>query len=179
LWGAFTAVKQLIVALSAAYQHTETRSYVKLRAMAAAFTVGGLVLAILVVLLLTVVPGWVQDHVGVVAGTVVLVLRWPLLAAVMIGALAVLYRYAPDRGGARWTVLSWGAGLATAIWLGGSGLFSLYATHFASYNKTYGTLGAVVVFMLWLLITAVSCLLGAEINSEIERPERTSSVEGG
>jgi membrane protein len=176
LWGASTAVKQLIVALSATYQETETRGYLKLRAMAAGFTAAGLVLAVAVVATLTVVPGWVQDHVGLFAGTVVSVLRWPLLAAVMVGSLAVLYRYAPDRGGARLQVVSWGSVVATCLWLIGSAAFSLYVTRVGSYNKTYGALGTIVVLMLWLLITAACCLLGAEVNSELERSDHAAEL---
>jgi membrane protein len=178
LWAASTAVKQLIVALSATYKQTETRGYVKLRAMAAGFTIAGIISALFVVALLTAVPTWVQDHVGEAAAVAVSIVRWPILAAVMLGALAALYRFAPDRPDPRWRWVSPGALLATGSWLIGSVLFSAYVTHFGSYNKTYGTLGAVVVFMLWLLITALCCLLGAEVNSECERQTTVDTTTG-
>jgi membrane protein len=96
------------------------------------------------------------------------VVRWPLLAGLMLVGLAMLYRYAPDRDGARFRWLSWGSLLATALWLAGSGLFSLYVNSFANYNRTYGVLGAVIVLLIWLFLTSFVVLLGAELNRELE-----------
>ena len=84
-------------------------------------------------------------------------------------ALAALYRYAPDRDDARWEWVTPGALAAVVIWLLGSVAFTIYADQFGSFGETYGALGAVVVLMLWLFITAMAVLTGAEINGEAER----------
>ncbi len=98
-----------------------------------------------------------------------IVLTWAVLVAGLGLGLAMLYRYAPNRPEPRWWWVSPGAVLALVLWLVGSILFSLYTSNFGSYNETYGSLGAVVVVMLWLFITALSILLGAELNAEVEQ----------
>jgi membrane protein len=87
----------------------------------------------------------------------------------MITGLSVLYRHGPDRNAPRWEWAGIGSVVATALWLAGSGLFSFYTANFARYGETYGSLGAVVVAMLWFLLTAAAVLLGAELNAEAER----------
>jgi membrane protein len=91
-----------------------------------------------------------------------------LLGGMLIG-LAVLYRYGPDRKHADWRWISPGAVLAAVVWLLASVAFSVYTANFGKYNETYGSLGAVVVVMLWLVISATAVLLGAELNAELER----------
>ena len=83
----------------------------------------------------------------------------------MIVGLAVLYRYGPDRDEPRWRWATPGAAVAALVWTVGSVLFSLYTANFAKYNKTYGSLGAVVVLMLWLYLTALAVIIGAEVNA--------------
>jgi membrane protein len=90
----------------------------------------------------------------------------------MLVGLAILYRYGPDRRTPKWRWLTPGAVLAMLLWIAGSALFSLYVTQFGSYNKTYGSMGAVVILMTWFLLTAYIVLIGAEINAETERQTR-------
>jgi membrane protein len=118
------------------------------------------------------------DTLGRAGDLVVTVLRWPLLAALMIVGLAVLYRYAPDRDEPRWEWVSLGAIVATVMWLAGSALFGIYVNRFGKFGETYGTMGAVVVLMLWLYLTAFSVLVGAEINAESERQTRRDTTTG-
>jgi membrane protein len=106
-------------------------------------------------------------------------LRWVLLLLLMLGGLAVLYRYGPDRDEPKWSWASPGAVLATALWLAGSVLFAVYTANFGKYNETYGSLGAVVVVMLWLYISALAVLLGAELNAELERQTAKDTTKGG
>jgi membrane protein len=106
--------------------------------------------------------------IGEFAGQVVNYARWPLLAVCVIVALAVLYRYGPSREKVQWKWVSWGAVVATVIWLAGSSLFSFYVSNFGSYDKTYGSLGVIVILITWFLLGAYSILLGAEINAEME-----------
>lgn len=108
----------------------------------------------------------------------VAVARWPVIGALVIAALAVLYRVAPDRDDARWVWVSSGAVAATITWLAASILFSVYTSQFGSYNETYGSLGAVVILMLWLFLSAFVVLAGAEVNCEVERQTSADSTTG-
>jgi membrane protein len=92
--------------------------------------------------------------------------------------LAFLYRYGPSRNKARWRWVSWGSGFAALLWICASLLFSFYVAHFGSYNKTYGSLGAVVGFMTWIWISSIIVLMGAEINAELEQQTERDSTEG-
>jgi membrane protein len=175
LWSASSAVKQLLVALSAVYGVAETRRYTRVRGLATLLTFGAIAFVVASVLVLTVVPSWVGHSVGAGGREVVTVLRWPFLAALMLGGLAIAYRYGPDRPRGRWEWWSWGALVAAASWLVASAMFSLYVTHFGSYNKTYGALAAVVILMLWLYLSVLCVLLGGEINAELERRSGPSS----
>ena len=107
----------------------------------------------------------VSDAWGDVLGLV----RWPLLAGIVTLALAIVYRYAPDRAEPKWQWISWGSGAATALWILGSIAFTTYVSKVGSYDKTYGSLGAVIILLLWFYLTAYVILAGAELNAEIER----------
>jgi membrane protein len=96
-------------------------------------------------------------------------LRWPFLLVSFAMALSVLYRFGPDRDDPQWRWVTWGAGIATGLWVAGSALFSVYVANFGSYNRTYGSLAGAVVLMLWMLLTSLSVLLGAFIDAELER----------
>jgi membrane protein len=178
LWSASSGVKHLIDAVNRAYDRDETRGIVRLRGMAVVMTVGGVLLLVAAVAGLVVLPS-VLDHNGVVGAARVglLVLRWPLFAALALSALAVIYRYAPDRDRGRWQLLSPGAVAATGVWVVASLGFSVYTANFGRYNETYGSLGAVVVVMLWLFITAYVVIAGAELNAELERQDTLDAIE--
>jgi membrane protein len=90
----------------------------------------------------------------------------------------VLYRYAPDRDAPRWRWVSWGASVATVIWLLGSVAFSVYVSNFADYNKTYGTMGAVIILLLWFNLSSYAVLLGAELNAEMEHQTSRDTTKG-
>ncbi len=110
--------------------------------------------------------------------TVLLAVRWPLFAVVALAALSIIYRFAPDRDAARWRWVSAGAVVATVVWVAASVGFSIYTANFADYNETYGALGAVVVVMLWLYITAYVIIAGAELNAELERQTVVDTTTG-
>ena len=92
--------------------------------------------------------------------------------------LAVVYRYAPSRDRPRWRWVSWGAVAATALWIIGSIAFSIYVRNFGSYDATYGSLGAVIILLLWLWLSAFIVLLGAELNWEMEHQTARDTTEG-
>ena len=90
----------------------------------------------------------------------------------MVLGLGVVYRYGPSREAARGGWFRWGAVVATLLWLAGSALFSFYVSNFGKYNETYGSVGAIVVLLLWFLLTAYVILVGAEIDAVLERSPR-------
>lgn len=101
---------------------------------------------------------------GLVSG-----LRWPLMAAFTVFGLSLIYRYGPNRPRPRWRWITPGAAIACVLWVAGSVLFALYVSNFGSYNETFGSLGGVVILLMWLWLSAFIILLGAEIDSEMEK----------
>ncbi len=179
LWSTSTGVQCLIRAVNLAYSEHETRSFVRLRLLAVAFTSGTLLFFALAIALIAIVPQLLSlIGYGDTGLQVVSVVRWPLLGAGIITALSILYRYGPDRAKARWRWVTWGAAVATSIWLAGSALFSWYVERFGSYNETYGTLGAVVVLLLWLYLSAFAVLIGAELDAAMEHQTVRDSTSG-
>jgi membrane protein len=169
--------RALVQATNVAYDEEETRGFVKLRVLGLCITAGGLLVIVASLLALTVLPA-VGDQLGDGGRLAASILRWPLLAAVGVIALGALYRYAPDRDDAKWEWVTPGALTAVVIWLLGSVAFTIYANQFGSFGETYGALGAVVVVMLWLFITAMAVLIGAEINGEAERQTTEDTTVG-
>lgn len=170
LWSANGAVKALFVGLNTAYEVTERRGLIRLNLVSLAFTVGALAFVLASLGLVVLGPGvlaWIGFQHGI-DPTLLSVMRWPALLAVASVGLALLYRYGPSRGAQRWRWITPGSVLAAAGWMLSSLLFSGYVASFGHYEKTYGSLGAVMAFMIWLWITIVVVLAGAELNSEVE-----------
>ena len=179
LWAASSGVKHLIGAVNAAYDERETRKFLKLRGLSLALTVAGVLFASVAIGVIAVLPAMAAElPFGSVGQTLVQIGSYVGLAAGFAVGLAVLYRYAPDRDAPRWQWVSWGAVIATAVWLLGSLAFSVYVSNFASYGETYGSIGAVIVLMLWLMVTAFAIILGAEVNSELEAQTAKDSTVG-
>lgn len=105
--------------------------------------------------------------------------RWPVLLVVIGLVLAVIYRYGPSRREPKWRWIAWGSAFAAVGWIVVSILFSFYRANFADYNKTYGSLGAIVAFMFWLWLATTVILLGAEIGAEMERQTVRDTTTGG
>jgi membrane protein len=179
LWSAGKGTKAFITAMNVAYDERERRGFFKLNLVALAFTLFVLVLAMLAVLAVVALPA-ILDSLGLGSGaqTLISILRWPLLAAVFVLALALLYRFGPSRHPAQWKWITWGSVAATVLWLVASALFSLYVSNFEDYNKTYGSIGAAVGMMMWFWLSAYIIILGAELNSEMERQTRVDTTTG-
>lgn len=179
LFTASGGVANLIKAINLAYDEKETRNVLRLRGLALLLTLGAIVFMVVAVGLVAVLPA-VLDDLGLDEATqsVVGVLRWVGLLVFVAVALAVLYRYAPDRDDPRLSWVTLGAAVATVLWILGSVGFSLYVSNFGSYGRTYGALAGVVVLLLWLFLTALVVLLGAEINSESEEQTVMDSTVG-
>lgn len=179
LWSAMSGVKAMIDALNVIYEQQEGRSFFKVNLVALLFTLGGFA-AFLVAIAAVVVLPLVMASVGLGGFTALLtrVLRWPALFLGLLVGLAVLYRYGPHRRAARWQWVSVGSAFAALVWIGASYLFSWYLSRFANYNATYGSLGAVVGLMMWLWISTIVVLLGAELNAEMEHQTARDSTVG-
>ncbi len=169
VWSANAGVKAVIDALNICYGVKERRGFIKLNAVSLVFTVSaivGLLLAIAAIVVLPVLMSYL--HVGRYGDMAVAWLRWPALLVLILLGLAVLYRFGPDLDNARWRWISPGALFAALAWLAGSAVLSWYLASFADYDKTYGSLGAAIGLMMWLWMTAIVVLVGAELNSEID-----------
>lgn len=170
LWSASGGVGNVITAINVAYDEDETRGFVKRKALALGLTLGAILFATVAITLIAVTPVVLDNFFPDGAIRVLLeAARWVGLLVAVAVALAILYRYAPDRDNPRFSWVSVGAAVATVIWLVASLGFSLYVDNFGSYGETYGALAGVVVLLLWLWITAYVVLLGAEINAEAEQ----------
>ncbi|MEO6569046.1 MAG: YihY/virulence factor BrkB family protein [Opitutaceae bacterium] len=179
IYSSSAATKALITGINIAYDENEKRGFFKLNVMALGLTLFILVGAVIAVGLVAVLPGMVEHlRISTKAETLLSWLRWPVLLIGFMLGLAAFYRFGPSRHNAKWKWVSWGAGVGALFWLAGSALFSLYVVKLGSYDKTYGSLGAVVVFLLWLFITAYAVLVGAELNSEMERQTLKDTTEG-
>ena len=106
-------------------------------------------------------------------------LRWPVLYLLILFALACLYRYGPSRTEPQWRWVTWGSAIACAIWIGGSLLLSWYVANFGTYNATYGSLGAIIGFLVWMWLSTIVVLVGAAINAEMEHQTARDTTESG
>jgi membrane protein len=179
LWSSSGGTANLIKAVNIAYDEDESRGTLRLRALALALTVGAIVFVLLTLALVALMPVVLDAlPLGAVGRLVAQVLRWVVLIGLVVAALALVYRVAPDRDAPRLRWVSAGALVAAGLWLLGSVAFSLYVNFFGNYNKTYGALGGVVVLLLWLYLTSYIVLLGAEVNAESERQTRRDTTTG-
>jgi membrane protein len=177
LWSASSGMKALITGVNLAYDETETRKFVKLRGLALLLTLGAMLLLTVAGFTIAGFPP-IAANLPVVLQWVVSILRFVVLAALLVVGLAVLYRYSPDRDEPKWTWVSWGSGVATVVWILASIGFSIYVKSFGNYNKTYGALAGIIILMFWLYLTAVIVLAGAELNTEMELQTAKDTTKG-
>jgi membrane protein len=179
LWSANAAIKALFDALNVVYGEKERRNFFKLTALSLAFTAAMILFMVLAMIGIVVIPA-VLDlmHLGEAGELMINILRWPGMLAIVVLGLAVIYRFGPCRADARWRWLTWGSVAAAILWLAVSMLFSWYASNFGNYNKTYGSLGAVIAFMVWTWLSTTIVLMGGELNAEIEHQTARDSTTG-
>jgi membrane protein len=182
VWSANAGVKAVIDALNVVYEEREKRGFVALNLLSLAFTTGGIAALLLMVAAVVALP-LALGHLGLAPESriIVALARWPVLFVVLVGALGILYRFGPSRRPARWPWLSVGAVTAALLWIAGSALLSWYLSNFANYSATYGSLGAAIGLMMWMWMSAIIVLCGAELNSEIEHQtarDTTSAAPG-
>ncbi len=179
LWSARKGMVALMTAINVAYDEDEERGFFKQILVSLAFTFGAVVGFLAVLLLAVAVPLALEMlPLGRAAEIIILVVRWALLWGMAVLGMAMVYRFAPDRRQPKWKWLTWGSGVAATLWLIGSLLFAIYARNTASYGETYGALGGVVVLLMWFFLTGYCIVLGAEINSEMERQTEEDTTQG-
>lgn len=186
VWSMWSATGMLMTAVNICYGEDQRRGFLSFNLHALALGAGLALFGIVAFALMAVLPAAlallpVSDAWLHVLGLV----RWPILAGVIIVVLGIVYRYAPDRSEAKRQWISWGSVAATVLWIFGSIAFTTYVSKVGSYDRTYGSLGAVIILLLWFYLTAYVILAGAELNAEIERrttrakqePSRQRSVD--
>lgn len=171
LWSTSTGMGSLVRGIDMAYSGHRRRGPIRTRMLALLLSLAFVGVALVVLALAAVLPVilYALDAGGRLSSALALI-RWPVLAFLVIGSLTTIYRVAPQpRPAGPWFGALPGALLATLLWLVGSVALGAYVSRFGGYNKTYGALAAVVVFMLWLWLSAFCVLLGAELNAVLAR----------
>jgi membrane protein len=179
LWSAHNGVVALFDAMNLAYAEDEKRSFIHITLLSTVFTIGGLIIAVVLATALAVLPAvmavvFIPDRVELLMKTV----RWPIMLAVIWAGTVLIYRYGPSREDAKLRWLGPGTLLSTVMWLIASLGYSYYLENFADLNATYGTLGTFIGFMLWTWISAVILIVGAIINAELEHQTAQDSTTG-
>ncbi|HWB47223.1 MAG TPA: YihY/virulence factor BrkB family protein [Hyphomicrobiaceae bacterium] len=181
LWGANAGTKAIFDALNIAYKEQEKRGFIGLTITSFVFTLSAIILVVIAMAGIVVAPVALA-LLGIPSQSLtawLTMLRWPFLYLAILFALACLYRYGPSRTHPQWQWVTWGSTIAGGVWIVGSLLLSWYVAHFGTYNATYGSLGAVVGFMIWIWLSTVIVVAGAEINAEMEHQTARDTTEGG
>jgi membrane protein len=179
LWSIRSGTASLMSAVNVAYEESEKRGFIRFNIHALVLTAAATLFTVLSLALVAVLPAVIDFFpLGSYGKSVASIVRWPVLAALVMLSLSAVYRFAPSRQLAKWRWVSWGAAAATVLWLIGSILFSLYVSKIAAYDRTYGSLGAVVALLMWLYLTCFVILVGAELNAEIEHQTARDSTTG-
>ena len=180
IFSASKGINSLIEGLNIVYDEEEQRPFLRKLILNLAVTACAVIGLLVAVFLVVAVPAALgQLGLGTGSKVLVTIVQWLVLILGAGAAFAALYRVAPNRRDARWEWLSGGSLIAVILWVIGSAAFSFYVARFASYNATYGALGGVVILLMWLFMTNVVILLGAEVNAELERQTRRDTTVGG
>jgi membrane protein len=179
LWAASRVARNLMEGLNMIYDEEERRNFFKSNGIALALTVFGIILSILAVVVIVGLPAFFsQFNLGALVQAGIGAASWLILLGFFSLFLSVVYKFGPSRQNPQWRWVSWGAGIAAVLWAVASLGFTFYASNFGNYNETYGSLGAIVVVMMWFFITFFVILLGAEINAEVEHQTQKDSTTG-
>jgi membrane protein len=173
-------MRTLMEALNVAYGEEEKRGFLRFYGTALLLTLAAILGTVIALALVIALP-IVLKFLGLSSALswVISIAAWPILVGMMLLGLAIVYRYGPSREEPRWRWVSWGAVTATLLWIAGSVLFSIYVTRFGNYNETYGSVGAIVILLMWFLLSSYAVLIGAELNAEMERQTRADTTSGG
>jgi len=168
-WSSMKGMLAMIRALNVVNLEDEKRGFFELRFFAFFLTVCSVIFVVVCLFLIAFIP-LLLNNLGLASfsETLFSLLRWPLLTVMILVMLAIIFRFAPSRNNARWVWIMPGTLVAVVLWLIGSILFSWYTSNYAQYNATYGSLGAVIILLLWFYLTAYIVLIGGVLNSEME-----------
>ena len=165
LWSANRGMKALFEGLNVAYGEIERRTLIQLNIISINFTIGLLFFLIVAIFCVAAVPLMFNvDDLDTTGVLLIWIGRWPVVFLMLLASLELLYRFGPNRTGNRWAWISPGALLASLVWLTGSFLFSTFLANFQDYDRTFGTLGAVDILLVWMWLSSISILIGAELN---------------
>jgi membrane protein len=174
LWSTTGAMTSFMAALNVAYDRKDQRSFLKKR-LTALLMVACIGFAFLLVAVFLIFGPQIEKHLGSALGIQSFLTylwwaaQWPILIGGLLAAFATLHYLGPDVHHPRWRFLTLGTAIAVFVWLVASGLFAFYTAKFGSYNKTWGSLSAVIIMLTWLWLSALALLFGAEVNAEAER----------
>ena len=179
LWSTHSATLAIFDAMNVAYDEEEKRGLIRLNLIGLAFTICAMASATLMVGLVAIIPillsyVWLDRFEEQMA----LIVRWPILFMIVAVATTAIYRFGPSRQPARLRWISWGSVLVTVCWFAMSLGFSFYLTHFANYDATYGTLGALIGFLVWTWLSIVILIIGGELNAELEHQTARDTTTG-
>lgn len=179
LWSANAGMKAIFDALNVIYDEEEKRGLIWLNVESLFFTMCAIACLVLALGAVVVFPLFLATFgLSSMDEPLIGILRWPAMFLLVLFGVSVLYRYGPSRSRAKWRWISVGSVFAALAWLAVSSLFSFYLANFANYNATYGALGAVVGVMMWMWLSTVVVLIGAELNAEIEHQTARDSTVG-
>ena len=179
LWSANAGAKAMFDALNVVYEEREKRSFVMLNLRSLAFTAGAMIFVIVAFNAVVVLPIALEFvWLGVWAEALITIGRWPVLFGCVVFGLTLLYRFGPSRRSPKWRWAAPGSLIAATLWIAGSIAFSFYAENLANFEKTYGSLGAAIGFMLWIWMSVVVVLLGGELNAEMEHQTERDTTHG-
>ena len=179
LWSSSTGTKSILGALNLAYEERESRSFVRFQLTALGMTLGGILAAVIGLASLLLLPAAVALlQMSAYAALIARSASFGLLVLFVLLALSLLYRFGPSRRSAGWSWVTPGSLFATLLWLVASALFSFYVQHLASYDATYGPLGAIIGVMMWFYVSALVVMIGAELNAELELQTVRDSTDG-
>jgi len=175
LFGASAAVDNTIKALNVAYGIKESRNVIKLKILSIMLTVGALLSGVVIIGLLVVNEQFLL-HWGVpqLVTYVLPYARWAIILLIVSMSVAILYKYGADRRQTRWRWFTWGATIATGLWLLVTVIFFIYAQYFASFSQSYSIFAGVIVLMIWLNLSATAILIGALVNARFESHKHTT-----
>ena len=168
LWTAQWAASGMITALNIVFDETEKRSFLRRQIVALGISLGGILIMVCALALVALLPFALAARQGPELFSLLLLARWPLLAGILTIAIELLFLAAPSRARFRWQWVSWGAVSATILFLVASAGFSAYVAHVGSFGRLYGSMGAVVMLLVWFYLIGLAVLLGAEIDAAID-----------
>ncbi|GAA0854631.1 YihY/virulence factor BrkB family protein [Aliiglaciecola litoralis] len=179
IWSGGKGSQALMTACNITYNETSSRPFWLKILMRLALTLCAIMILLIALGTITIMPMLIDSLAGVtLSEQQAKWLTWPVLIVLFQFSLAALYRYAPSRRKAKWRWVTSGSTLATLLWISATYGFSYYLSHFAKYNETYGSIGGVIILLMWFYLSAYIILFGAEFNSAMERQTHKDSTIG-